>query len=151
MQRDHWKLSGSAEEAHQTPKSSIWLAQLFWWKASAVCSDCFACDVKKMFSSSRDDGFVVLNLLRVDLFIGFSVQPFVMYSWSVCPVCFGPETCPSSCLFGELLMLERTRTCMDWVEQSKSRLGILVFWLTVVRHHPWWSLVINILLVAVWY
>jgi len=53
--------------------------------ASAVCSDCFACDVKKMFSSSsaamnERTSFVVMNLLGVNLFIGFSVMPFVMYS-----------------------------------------------------------------------
>lgn len=52
--------------------------------ASAVCSDCFACDVKKMLSSSsaamNGTGFVVMNLLGVNLFIGFSVMPFVMYS-----------------------------------------------------------------------
>ena len=93
-----------------------------------------------MFSSSRDDGFVVLNLLRVDLFIGFSVQPFVMYSWSVCPVCFGPETCPQFLLVGRAADVREREPV--WIELNNLS-PVWAFWCfdwqlwDIIHDDPW--------------
>jgi hypothetical protein len=97
LQRDHWKLSGDVEAANQIQILHL-ISATVWVDGSPLqfARICFVCDVKKWCPYRRRDewtGFVVMNPLGVNLFIiGFSVMPFVMYSWSIFPVCFGSQT-----------------------------------------------------------
>lgn len=110
-----WRGAPTSESFHLI-SSTVWVG--------GVCSllglFCLWCKKKRLCSYHP----VTIALLCwtccwVDLFIGFSVQPFVMYSWSVFLVCFGPlvpvgESCCADAREWEPVWIELNNLKSRW-------------------------------------